>query len=82
MPLRHTKPNIVQSIRAWRVQDLQDAATELGHHFLYASIGEAQSKQDVLDMLAVQLNLPSHFIHMECDLADGFPCSLRHAVDF
>ena len=61
MPLRHTKPNIVQSIRAFRVQDLQDAATELGHHFLYASIGEAQSKQDVLDMLAVQLKLPSHF---------------------
>ena len=61
MPLRHTKPNIVQSIRAHSVQDLQTAATDMGQHFLYASIGEAQSKQDVLDMLAVQLKLPAHF---------------------
>jgi RNAse (barnase) inhibitor barstar len=61
MPLRHTKPNIVQSIRAHSVQDLQGAATEMGHHFLYASIGEAASKQDVLDLLAVQLKLPAHF---------------------
>ncbi len=61
MPLRHTKPNIVQSIRAHSVQDLQGAATDMGQHFLYASIGEAQSKQDVLDMLAVQLKLPAHF---------------------
>jgi RNAse (barnase) inhibitor barstar len=61
MPLRHMKPNIVQSIRAHSVKDLQDAATGMGHHFLYASIGEAQSKQDVLDLLAVQLKLPAHF---------------------
>jgi RNAse (barnase) inhibitor barstar len=61
MPLRHTKPNIVQSIRAHRVADLQDAATEMGQHFLYASIGAAQSKQEVLDLLAIQLKLPSHF---------------------
>jgi RNAse (barnase) inhibitor barstar len=61
MPLRTVKSNIVQSIRAFRVQDLQDAATELGHHFLYASLGEAQSKQDVLDMIAAQFTFPSHF---------------------
>ncbi len=61
MPLRHTKPNIVQSIRAHSVQELQNAATDMGQHFLYASIGEAQSKQDVLDMLAIQLKLPAHF---------------------
>ncbi|MDO9259396.1 MAG: barnase inhibitor, partial [Polaromonas sp.] len=46
-PLRTVRPNIVQSIRAFRVQDLQDAATQLGHHFLYANLGNAQSKQDV-----------------------------------
>jgi hypothetical protein len=49
-PLRTVRPNIVQSIRAFRVPELQDAATELGHHFLYANLGNAQSKQDVLDM--------------------------------
>ena len=51
-PLRTVRPNIVQSIRAFRVQDLQEAATELGHHFLYANLASAQSKQDVLDMIA------------------------------
>ena len=61
MPLRTVKSNIVQSIRAFRVSDLQDAATELSHHFLYANLGEAQSKQDVLDMIAAQFTFPSHF---------------------
>ncbi|MFM7341446.1 MAG: barstar family protein [Betaproteobacteria bacterium] len=60
-PLRTVRPNIVQSIRAFRVQDLQEAATALGHHFLYANLGQAQSKQDVLDMIAAQYTFPSHF---------------------
>ena len=30
------RPNIVQSIRAFRVQDLADEASQLGQHFLYA----------------------------------------------
>jgi RNAse (barnase) inhibitor barstar len=61
MPLRTVKTNIVQSIRAHRVADLQGAATELGHHFLYANLGDAQSKQDVLDTIAAQFTLPIHF---------------------
>jgi RNAse (barnase) inhibitor barstar len=60
-PLRGVRPNIVQSIRAFRVQDLQDAATQLNQHFLYASLGNAQSKQDVLDMIAAQYTFPAHF---------------------
>ncbi len=60
-PLRTVRPNIVQSIRAFRVPDLQEAATELGHHFLYANLASAQSKQDVLDMIAAQYTFPSHF---------------------
>jgi RNAse (barnase) inhibitor barstar len=43
------------------VPDLQAAATELGHHFLYATLGDAQSKQDVLDTIAAQFKLPQHF---------------------
>ncbi len=61
MQLRTVKPNIVQSIRAFRVSDLQEAATELGHHFLYANLGDAQSKQDVLDTIAQEFTFPSHF---------------------
>jgi len=60
-PLKSVRSNIVQSIRAYRVSDLQEAAQQLGHHFLYANLAEAQSKQDVLDMIGGQFTLPTHF---------------------
>ena len=60
-PLKGVRSNIVQSIRAYRVSDLQDAAQNLGQHFLYANLAEAQSKQDVLDLIGAQFTLPSHF---------------------
>jgi RNAse (barnase) inhibitor barstar len=60
-PLRSVRANIVQSIRAYRIQDLQDAASGLGHHFLYANLAQAQSKQEVLDLIAQQFMLPTHF---------------------
>ncbi len=50
-PLKGVRSNIVQSIRAYRVSDLQEAAQGLGHHFLYANLAESQSKQDVLDLI-------------------------------
>ncbi len=59
--LKGVRSNIVQSIRAFRVQDLQDAARATGHHFLYANLANAQSKQDVLDLIAQQFMLPTHF---------------------
>jgi len=60
-PLKGVRSNIVQSIRAFRVQGLQDTARALGQHFLYANLAQAQSKQDVLDLLAQQFMLPAHF---------------------
>ena len=60
-PLRTVRTNIVQSIRAFRVHDLQDAARQLGHHFLYANLANAQSKQDVLDLIGQQFTLPAHY---------------------
>ena len=60
-PLRGVRANIVQSIRAHRVHDLQDAAAALGQHFLYANLAHAQTKQDVLDLIAQQFMLPAHF---------------------
>jgi hypothetical protein len=59
-PLRGVRNNIVQSIRAFRVQELQDAAKALGQHFLYANLAQAQSKQDVLDLIGQQFMLPAH----------------------
>ncbi|WP_042422206.1 barstar family protein [Comamonas granuli] len=61
VPLRGVRPNIVQSIRAFRVHDLQEAAARLGHHFLYANLAHAQTKQDVLDLIAQQFTFPAHF---------------------
>ena len=60
-PLRNVRPNIVQSIRAHSVKELQAAAEELGHHFLYANLAQAQSKQDVLELIAAQYTLPHNF---------------------
>jgi RNAse (barnase) inhibitor barstar len=60
MPLRTVRPNIVQSIRAFRVADLKEAAQGLGHHFLYANMASAQTKQDVLDLIGQQFTLPAN----------------------
>ncbi len=59
--LRNVRANIVQSIRAFSVNDLQETAARLGHHFLYANLAHAQTKQDVLDLLAEQFLFPAHF---------------------
>ncbi len=60
-PLRTVRTNIVQSIRAHTVKDLETAAEQLGHHFLYANLATAQNKQDVLDLIAAQYTLPATF---------------------
>ena len=59
LPLRTVKTNIVQSIRAFSVADLQSSAAQLGYHFLYANLADAQSKQDILDMTALQFTFPA-----------------------
>jgi RNAse (barnase) inhibitor barstar len=61
MHLQTVRPNIVQAIRAYRVDDLMQAAQAAGQHFLYANLTEAQSKQDVLDTLAASFQFPPHF---------------------
>ena len=60
VPLKGVRANIVQSIRAFRVQELQDAAQSLGQHFLYANLATAQTKQDVLDLISQQFMLAVH----------------------
>jgi len=61
MQLQTIRSNIVQSIRAYRVEDLMAAAQAAGHHFLYANVSAAQSKQDVLDGIAQAFTFPAHF---------------------
>ena len=59
--LKSVRSNIVQSIRAFHVHDLQETAVALGQHFLYANLAAAQTRQDVLDMIAQQFTFPAHF---------------------
>lgn len=61
MQLQSVRPNIVQAIRAYRVEDLMAAASAGQQHFLYANLGKAQSKQDVLDAIAEAFLFPAHF---------------------
>jgi len=61
MLLQTVRPNIVQSIRAYRVEDLQEAAQGAGQHFLYANLTAAQSKQDVMEAIAESFLFPAHF---------------------
>jgi hypothetical protein len=41
--------------------DLQETARVLGQHFLYANLAHAQTKQDVLELIATQFTFPAHF---------------------
>ena len=38
-----------------------ETAQDLGHHFLYANLTKAQSKQDVLEQIAEAFLFPAHF---------------------
>lgn len=61
MLLQTVRPNIVQAIRAYRVEDLMLAAHDAGQHFLYANLSSAETKQDVLELIASSFLFPAHF---------------------
>jgi RNAse (barnase) inhibitor barstar len=61
MQLQTIRPNIVQSIRAYRVEDLMKAAENIHQHFLYANLSDTQTKQEVFDAIAESFLLPVHF---------------------
>jgi hypothetical protein len=59
--LENVPMNQVQSIRAFRVADLQLEAQRLGQHFLYAHCAEAITKTQVLSTLAKSFYFRRHF---------------------
>jgi RNAse (barnase) inhibitor barstar len=61
MLLQTIRPNIVQAIRAYRVEDLLTAAQAARQHFLYANVATAQTKQEVLEGIAEAFTFPTHF---------------------
>lgn len=50
--------NLVQSIRAFRVGELQEEASRLGQHFLYAHCIAGATKQQVLGIIAESFQFP------------------------
>ena len=55
------RPNIVQSIRAFRVIDLAAEAQRLDQHFLYANCAAAMTKGEVLETISTSFLFPKHF---------------------
>jgi RNAse (barnase) inhibitor barstar len=54
-------PNIVQSIRAFRIAELQAEALSLGQHFLYAYCANENSKEQVLAKISDSFGFPGYF---------------------
>lgn len=52
------QPNIVQSIRAFRIPDLAMEAKRLGQHFLYAACSTLQTKAEVFETIVTSFLLP------------------------
>ena len=59
--LRAVPTNVVQSIRAFRVTELQEEAIRLGQHFLYAHCAQALTRQQVLAAIAEAFQIPKQF---------------------
>jgi hypothetical protein len=59
--LKTVPPNLVQSIRAFRVTDLQVEAARLGQHFLYAYCADATTRQQVSSTIAQAFHFPRQF---------------------
>ncbi len=59
--LKTVPGNVVQSIRAFRILDLQEEAARLGQHFLYAYCADALTKQQVLACISNSFHFPKHF---------------------
>jgi len=56
--LMRVPSNLVQSIRAYRVPDLQEEAVRLGHHFLYAHCANTLTKQQVCARIGENFYFP------------------------
>ena len=59
--LSNLPPQVVQSIRAFRVPDLQAAAQASGQHFLYANLAHIDTKAVPLQLIGQAFHLPAYF---------------------
>jgi len=75
--LRSVRTNIVQSIRAFRTDELMEAASELGQHFVYANAAHAFTKSEVLDSIAKAY----HFTRQQAKNYDPLLDALTTLID-
>jgi hypothetical protein len=68
--LKTVPPNVVQSIRAFRIPDLRDEAVCLEHHFLYGYCAAAETRQQVFASIAQSFHFPRHFCKNYKSLSD------------
>lgn len=69
-------PNVVQSIRAFRVVELHDEALRLGQHFLYAHCVGTLTKQQVCQRIGESF----HFPRPACKNFDALRLTLTDTV--
>jgi hypothetical protein len=74
--LERVPPNVVQSIRAFRVRALQDEAKRLGQHFLYVQCAAAMTRQQVLSRMADAFHLPRAL----CKTVEGLAACLTRQI--
>ena len=74
--LERVPPNIVQSIRAFRVQVLQAEAKRLEHHFLYVHCAGAVTRQQVMSRIADAFHLPRQL----CKTVEGLTACLTRQL--
>lgn len=78
MNLLATVPaNLVQSIRAYRVVELQEEAARLGQHFLYAHCAGTLTKQQVCARIGESFHFPKPYSKN----FDALRVSLTETVD-
>lgn len=75
--LRSVRTNIVQSIRAFRTEELMEGASELGQHFVYANSAHAYTKSEVLDSIAKAY----HFTRQQAKNYDPLLNALTTLID-
>lgn len=57
----NTPPQAVLPLGAYDLDELRKAATRADQRVLYADLGKAHSKDEVLDTIAREFHLPKHF---------------------
>jgi RNAse (barnase) inhibitor barstar len=77
--LRAVPPQVVQSIRAFRIPELQQAAVASGQHFLYAHLAQAHTRAEVLEQVGQQFHFPPHYGKNFDALYDCLTDSLHNA---